>query len=171
MIATIHGEIKSAYRHRRQINKMLSQIRFSDSIYQIDISPAKNENGQFYEMLMAEELDSKVIDHSGFDGQMSLMEDEFSENMKGRSDFLPRNSCRPERKTGQGVKSTKMKWNALLTTETIWTLICMNNLSMKTGSRRKLCGRHGGRRFRRRGTEPEICGASCRIRNALYAAE
>ena len=62
----------------------------------------------------------------------------FSENMKGRSDFLPRNSCRPERKTGQGVKSTKMKWNALLTTETIWTLICMNNLSMKTGSRRKI---------------------------------
>lgn len=77
VIATIHGEIKSAYRHRRQINKMLSQIRFSDSIYQIDISPAKNENGQFYEMLMAEELDSKVIDHSGFEGQMSLMEDEF----------------------------------------------------------------------------------------------
>ena len=59
VIATIHGEIKSAYRHRRQINKMLSQIRFSDSIYQIDISPAKNENGQFYEMLIAEELDSK----------------------------------------------------------------------------------------------------------------
>ena len=29
------------------------------------------KNGQFYEMLMAEELDSKVIDHSGFDGQMS----------------------------------------------------------------------------------------------------
>ena len=43
---------------------MLSQIRFSDSIYQIDISPAKNENGQFYEMLMAEELDSavKIVD-------------------------------------------------------------------------------------------------------------
>lgn len=34
VIATIHGEIKSAYRHRRQINKMLSQIRFSDSISQ-----------------------------------------------------------------------------------------------------------------------------------------
>lgn len=77
VIATIHGEIKAAYRHRRQINKMLSQIRFSDSIYQIDISPAKNENGQFYEMLMAEELDSKVTDHGGFEGQMSLMEDEF----------------------------------------------------------------------------------------------
>lgn len=77
VIATIHGEIKSAFRHRRKINQMLSQIRFSDSIYQIDITPAKNENGQFYEMLMAEELDSKVNDNSGFEGQMSLMEDEF----------------------------------------------------------------------------------------------
>ena len=77
VIATIHGEIKSAFRHRRKINEMLSRIRFSDSIYQIDIAPAKNENGQFYDMLMAEELDSKVSDHSGFEGQMSLMEDEF----------------------------------------------------------------------------------------------
>ena len=56
---------------------MLSKIRFSDSIYQIDILPAKNENGQFYDMLMAEELDSKVIDTGGIDGQMSLMEDDF----------------------------------------------------------------------------------------------
>ena len=138
VIATIHGEIKSAYRHRRQINKMLSQIRFSDSIYQIDISPAKNENGQFYEMLMAEELDSKVIDHSGFDGQMSLMEDEFFRKYERKIGLLTEKFMPSERKTGQGVKSTKMKWNALLTTETIWTLICMNNLSMKTGSRRKI---------------------------------
>ena len=77
VIATIHGEIKAAYRHRRDINRMLSKIRFSDSIYQIDILPAKNENGQFYDMLMAEELDSKVVDTGGMDGQMSLMEDEF----------------------------------------------------------------------------------------------
>ena len=77
VIATIHGEIKAAYRHRRDINRMLSKIRFSDSIYQIDILPAKNENGQFYDMLMAEELDSKVIDTGGIDGQMSLMEDDF----------------------------------------------------------------------------------------------
>lgn len=77
VIATIHGEIRAAYRHRKEINRMLSKIRFSDSIYQIDILPAKNENGQFYDMLMAEELDSKVVDNSGFDGQMSLMEDEF----------------------------------------------------------------------------------------------
>lgn len=77
VIATIHGEIKAAYRHRRDINRMLSKIRFSDSIYQIDILPAKNENGQFYDMLMADELDSKVTDNAGIDGQMSLMEDEF----------------------------------------------------------------------------------------------
>ena len=77
VIATIHGEIKAAYRHRRDINRMLAKIRFSDSIYQIDILPAKNENGQFYDMLMAEELDSKVIDTDGIDGQLSLMDDEF----------------------------------------------------------------------------------------------
>ena len=77
VIATIHGEIKAAYRHRRDINRMLAKIRFSDSIYQIDMLPAKNENGQFYDMLMAEELDSKVIDTGGFDGQLSLMEDDF----------------------------------------------------------------------------------------------
>lgn len=77
VIATLHGEIKAAYRHRREINRMLSRIRFSDSIYQIDILPAKNENGQFYDMLMAQELDSKVIDTGGIDGQMSLMEDDF----------------------------------------------------------------------------------------------
>lgn len=77
VIATIHGEIKAAYRHRREINRMLSKIRFSDSIYQIDILPSRNENGQFYDMLMAEELDSKVVDNGGIDGQMSILEDEF----------------------------------------------------------------------------------------------
>lgn len=77
VIATIHGEIKAAYRHKREINRMLSKIRFSDSTYQIDILPADNENGQFYEMLMAQELDSKVFDNDGFDGQLSIGEDEF----------------------------------------------------------------------------------------------
>ena len=77
VIATIHGEIKAAFRHKREINRMLGKIRFSDSIYQIDILPAENENRQFYEMLMAPELDSKVIDNHGFEGQMSLGEDEF----------------------------------------------------------------------------------------------
>ena len=77
VIATIHGEIKAAYRHRKEINRMLAKIKFSDSIYQIDILPAENENGQFYEMLMAPELDSKVLDDDGFDGQITLGEDTF----------------------------------------------------------------------------------------------
>lgn len=77
VIATIHGEIKAAYRHKKEINRMLSKIRFSDSIYQIDILPAENENGQFYDMLMAAELDSKAVDNQGFEGQISLGEDEF----------------------------------------------------------------------------------------------
>lgn len=77
VIATIHSEIGAAYRHKKQINRMLSKIRFSDSTYQIDILPAENENGQFYEMLTAPELDSKVIDNDGFAGQLSFGEDEF----------------------------------------------------------------------------------------------
>lgn len=77
VIATIHGEIKAAYRHKREINRMLSRIRFSDSTYQIDILPAENENRQFYEMLTAQELDSKVLDDGGFEGQLSLGDDAF----------------------------------------------------------------------------------------------
>ena len=77
VIATIHGDIKAAYRHAREINRLLAKIRFSDSIYQIEILPAENENGQFYEMLTAKELDSKVTDNLGFEGQMSLGDDEF----------------------------------------------------------------------------------------------
>lgn len=76
VIATIHSEIKAAKRHKREINAMLAKIRFSDSIYQIDILPADDENWQFYEMLTAAELDTKVID-SEIDGQLSFGEDEF----------------------------------------------------------------------------------------------
>lgn len=76
VIATIHGDIKAAKRHRREINQMLAKIRFSDSIYQIDILPTDDENRQFYEMLTASELDMKVMD-SDIDGQISFGEDEF----------------------------------------------------------------------------------------------
>ncbi len=51
VIATIHGEIKAAYRHRRQINKMLSQDPFSDSIYQIDIFRQKMKTDSFMRCL------------------------------------------------------------------------------------------------------------------------
>ncbi len=76
VIAAIHGEMKAAKRHRREINSMLAKIRFSDSIYQIDILPAEDENRQFYEMLTAPELDLKVPDLH-MEGQLSLGEDEF----------------------------------------------------------------------------------------------
>ncbi len=88
VIAQIHGEIKAAYRHRREINRMLERIKFSDSIYQIDIRPAQNENGQFYDMLMAEELDSKVVDDAGVEGQMSLGEDSFYQKYERQIQLL-----------------------------------------------------------------------------------
>ena len=76
VIATINSEIKEAKRHRREINAMLSKIRFSDSIYQIDILPTDDENRQFYEMLTAEELNMKVLDLD-MKGQLSLGDDAF----------------------------------------------------------------------------------------------
>ena len=101
VIATIHGEIKAAYRHKREINRMLSKIRFSDSTYQIDILPAQNENGQFYEMLMAPELDSKVLDNDGFEGQLSLGEDEFYQKYEKQIQRLTEKFMPPRDEDGQ----------------------------------------------------------------------
>lgn len=88
VIAAIHGELKAAHRHKREINRMLGGIQFSDSIYQIDVLPAENENGQFYEMLMAKELDTKVVDHYGFEGQLSFGEDEFLQKYEQKIHLL-----------------------------------------------------------------------------------
>lgn len=77
VIATIHSEIKAAKRHRREINDMLRKISFSDSVYQIDIQAAEDENKQFYEMLTAEELDMKVLHIEEMEGQIIFGEDEF----------------------------------------------------------------------------------------------
>lgn len=101
VIATIHGEIKAAYRHRREINQMLSKIRFSDSTYQIDILPAENENGQFYEMLMASELDSKVLYNDGFEGQLSLGEDEFYQKYERQIQMLTEKFMPPRNEDGE----------------------------------------------------------------------
>lgn len=101
VIATIHGEIKAAYRHKKEINRMLSRIRFSDSTYQIDILPAENENGQFYEMLMAPELDGKVLDNEGFDGQLSLGEDEFYQKYEQQIQRLTEKFMPPRDEDGQ----------------------------------------------------------------------
>ena len=56
---------------------MLAKIKFSDSIYQIDILPADDENAQFYEMLMAEELDMKLLGEQQIEGQMTFGQDAF----------------------------------------------------------------------------------------------
>ena len=88
VIATIHGDIKAAKRHAYEINRLLRDTNFSDSTYQIKIEPAKNENGQFYEMLMAEELDSKNLDNGGIDGQMSLGEDTFYQKYEQKINLL-----------------------------------------------------------------------------------
>lgn len=77
VIAKIHGDIKAAHRHKKEINRLLRETNFADSRYQIDIEAAQNADGQFYEMLMAEELDTKNVDNDGFEGQMSLGEDTF----------------------------------------------------------------------------------------------
>lgn len=77
VIAKIHGDIKAAHRHKEEINRMLRKTNFSDSCYQIDIEPADNADGQFYTMLMAEELDTKNPDNNGFDGQLSLGDNVF----------------------------------------------------------------------------------------------
>ena len=77
MIAKIHGDIKAAHRHKEEINRLLRETNFADSCYQIDIEPADNADGQFYDMLMAEELDTKNPDNDGFEGQLSLGENAF----------------------------------------------------------------------------------------------
>ena len=88
VIATIHGDIKAAKRHAAEINRLLKKTNFSDSIYQIKIEPAYNENGQFYDMLMAPELDSKNLDNDGFEGQMSLGEDSFYQKYEAKIKLL-----------------------------------------------------------------------------------
>lgn len=77
VIATIHGDIKAAKRHTYEINRLLRKTNFADSTYQIKIEPARDEKGQFYEMLTAPELDSKNVGANVTEGQLSIGEDEF----------------------------------------------------------------------------------------------
>ena len=88
VIATIHGDINAAKRHTHAINRLLRETNFSDSIYQIKIEPAKNENGQFYEMLTASELDTKNVDNNGFEGQLSFGEDAFYQKYEQKIKLL-----------------------------------------------------------------------------------
>lgn len=109
VIAAIHGEIKAAYRHAREINRLLARIRFSDSTYQIEILPSENENGQFYEMLTAAELDSKVLDDHGFDGQLSLGEDVFYQKYEQKIQLLTEKFMPPREEDAQKAAFRKQE--------------------------------------------------------------
>lgn len=88
VIATIHGDINAARRHTHEINRLLRKTNFADSTYQIKIEPAKNENGQFYDMLTAPELDSKNVGGYAMEGQLSLGEDEFYQKYEQKIKLL-----------------------------------------------------------------------------------
>ena len=121
VIATIHGDIKAAKRHAYEINRLLRETNFSDSTYQIKIEPAKNENGQFFDMLMAEELDSKNLDNAGIDGQISFGEDAFYQKYEQKIKLC----LRKTRMSICGLRSAK-KWNSMQTTEIICHLVCLS---------------------------------------------
>lgn len=104
VIATIHGDIKAAKRHTHDINRLLRKTNFSDSTYQIRIEPAQNENGQFYEMLMAEELDSKNLDNDGFEGQMTLGEDTFYQKYEQKIQLLLEKFMPPREEDGRAAE-------------------------------------------------------------------
>lgn len=70
--------------------------------------PTQNENGQFYEMLMAEELDSKVLDHDGFDGQLSLGDDAFFQKYEQKIQLLTEKFM-PLREEENGNREQKKK--------------------------------------------------------------
>lgn len=88
VIAKIHGDIKAAQRHKNEINRMLRDTNFADSTYQIKIEAAKNSDGQFYEMLMASELDSKNPEFDGMDGQLSFGDDMFYQKYESKIKLL-----------------------------------------------------------------------------------
>ncbi len=98
---------------------MLSKIRFSDSVYQIDVLPTQNENGQFYEMLMAEELDSKVLDHDGFDGQLSLGDDAFFQKYEQKIQLLTEKFMPLREEENEIGNRRKKRWNVLQIIEII----------------------------------------------------
>ena len=149
VIAAIHGEIKAAYRHAREINRLLSRIRFSDSTYQIEIRPADNENGQFYEMLMASELDSKVLDNNGFDGQMSLLEDEFYMKYKDKIDLLTEKFMPPQESDAQNLNAKRQEMEQYADYRNYLTFSMYERVEDEDGSVRKnhvdeMAGRDSG---------------------------
>lgn len=88
IVAKIHNDIREAVRHKNEINRMLRDTNFADSVYQIKIEAAKNEDGQFYEMLTAKELDTKNVSRYEIEGQLSFGEDEFYQKYEKKLNLL-----------------------------------------------------------------------------------
>ena len=88
IVAKIHNDIKQAIRHKNEINRMLRDTNFADSVYQIKIEAAKNEDGQFYEMLTAKELDTKNVNRFEIEGQISFGDDEFYQKYEQKLNLL-----------------------------------------------------------------------------------
>ncbi len=88
VISSIHGDIKAAYRQVREVNKVLGATTFYDSVYKIGIVPASNENSQFYDMLMAPELDSKVVTADDVEGQISFGDEAFEQKYQREIELL-----------------------------------------------------------------------------------
>ncbi|MGN0506703.1 MAG: SbcC/MukB-like Walker B domain-containing protein [Lachnospiraceae bacterium] len=88
IVAKIHNDIREAVRHKNEINRMLRDTNFADSVYQIKIEAAKNEDGQFYEMLTAKELDTKNVSRYEIEGQLNFGEDEFYQKYEKKLNLL-----------------------------------------------------------------------------------
>lgn len=88
IVAKIHNDIREAVRHKNEINRMLRDTNFADSVYQIKIEAAQNEDGQFYEMLTAKELDTKNVSRYEIEGQLSFGEDEFYQKYEKKLNLL-----------------------------------------------------------------------------------
>ena len=88
IVAKIHNDIKQAIRHKNEINRMLRDTNFADSVYQIKIEAAKNEDGQFFEMLTAKELDTKNVNRFEIEGQISFGDDEFYQKYENKLNLL-----------------------------------------------------------------------------------
>lgn len=109
IIAKIHGDIKAAQRHKNEINRMLRETTFADSTYQIKIEAAKNEDGQFYEMLMAPELDSKNPEFDEYDGQISLGDDLFFQKYEHKLQLLTEKFMPPRGEDDRSLRQSRME--------------------------------------------------------------
>lgn len=107
IVAKIHNDIKQAVRHKNEINRMLRDTNFADSTYQIKIEAAKTEDGQFYEMLTAKELDTKNVSRYDIEGQLSLGDDEFYQKYEKKLNLLMEKFMPPRSNDENSLESSR----------------------------------------------------------------